>query len=96
MTRIFGKQALLDRLTETELENARLRDLLRDLIDTYRLTNRHDEALLLVPDDLWLDIRLAAGVDPETIPGGGPDSASGELARGPAAAGDAPPEEKSA
>jgi hypothetical protein len=81
-------------LAEQQIEH--LRDLLRSIVSTHRLTNRYDEALLLVPADLWRAICDAAEVDPASVPGSGPDSAVGEAAEETAAAGDAPPGERSA
>lgn len=78
----------VERLVAAELEVERLRDLLRDLVATHRLTNRYGEALLLAPADLWLDVCQAAGVEPTQPPGGGQDSAVGDAAGESAAAGD--------
>lgn len=85
-----------DRLAAAQAESTGLRELLRELTETRKLINRYHQALLLVPEELWLDICDAAGVDPQATPGDGPDSAVGEAAAGPAVAGGAPPEERSA
>lgn len=74
-------------LAEVSEDCERLRELIRQLIASHRLTNRYGEALLLVPAELWSAVCAAVGVDPTDRPGGGPDRAAGEAARGPAAAG---------
>jgi hypothetical protein len=54
------------------LDVERLRRLLGDLVTCYRFTNRLDEALLLVPGELWAEVcehalreRPDGGLDPD-------------------------------
>lgn len=66
-------------------EVTRLRLLLGDLVTCYRFTNRLDEALLLVPTELWAEVcERAIGDGPD----GGLDPHGGTAAVGSNAGGE--------